>query len=304
MKGEAGVIERAASLPVGLPKRTRRRMLTGLAGFARRKPLGALSALIILAIIVMAFFAPLVDRYDPLIGRLPERLQGPSPAHWFGTDDTGRDVYSRVVHGARGALYVGFLSVMIGVAAGSLLGLASGYLEGKTDLVIQRLVDSLQAFPPLVLALAVASVLGPSDNNSMLIIGLILIPGAARVVRGSTLSIKNNLYVEAARAVGAGTPRILFRHLLPNVFAPIIVLASVYLGSAILVAASLSFLGAGRSEPAPSWGLMLAGQGKRYLELAPWMAVAPAVAISLTVLSFNLLGDAIRDVLDPRLRGR
>lgn len=280
------------------------RRVAGLAAFARRKPLGAVSALIILGIIVVAVFAPLVDRYDPLIGRLPERLHGPSAAHWFGTDDTGRDVYSRVIHGARSALYIGFLSVMLGVAAGSLLGLVSGYLEGKTDLVIQRAVDSIQAFPALILALAVASVLGPSDNNSLMIIGLILVPGAARVVRGSTLSIKNNVYVDAAKAVGAGTPRIIFRHILPNVFAPIIVLASVYLGSAILVAASLSFLGAGKSEPDPAWGLMLSGQGKRYLELAPWVAVAPAIAISLTVLSFNLLGDAVRDVLDPRLRGR
>ena len=272
--------------------------------FLRRKPLGGISAIIILVLLVMAVFAGFIDRYDPFDQQLPQRLLPPSGAHWFGTDYLGRDIYSRIVHGSRSTVYVGFLSILLGVSTGSVLGLMSGYFGGKTDLIVQRFIDSVMAFPPLLLGLAIGAVLSPSNNNTLFIIALIITPGSTRLVRGTTLSLKNNVYVEAARAIGASTPRILFRHILPNTFAVIIILISVGLGGAILVDASLRFLGVGKPDPDPAWGLMLAGKGRQYLETSPWLAVAPAVAISMGVLAFNLLGDAIRDVLDPRLRGR
>lgn len=274
-----------------------------LLNFVRHKPLGAVCGLIIAVIIATAALAPVIDRYDPVATSLRERLHPPSTAHWFGTDNLGRDVYSRIVNGTRSTLYVGFLSVALAVAGATVLGLLSGYLGGTVDLIVQRIVDALMAFPSLILALALVSVLGPSDTTSLVAIAVTIMPGAARVVRGSTLAVKNNSYVEAGRALGAGTPRILTQHILPNIAAPIIVVVSVQLGSAVLVSASLSFLGVGKPEPAPSWGLMLSGQGRQFLELSPWVAIAPGMAISLTVFAFNMFGDALRDVLDPRLRG-
>ena len=280
-----------------------RLLVKGAWEFARRKPLGAASAIIIMLVIVVGVFAPLIGRYDPLSTNLRELLAGPSAGHWFGTDHLGRDVYARIVHGTRSALYVGVLSVILAISVGTTLGLLSGYLGGKFDLLVQRAIDSIMAFPPLILALAVASILGPSNTNSLFIIALLLTPNATRIARGATLSLRTRPYIEASIALGAQTPRIISRHILPNILAPMIIILSVDLGAALLVAASLSFLGVGQPEPSPSWGLMLAGQGRSYLEVAPWMAIAPAIAISLSVLSFNLLGDALRDILDPRLRG-
>lgn len=289
----------------------RRRSSRGAAllTLARRKPLGAAGAVVTLLCILVAVFAPVMAPYDPyefnLTARgLPVRMQAPNAEFLFGTDPLGRDVLSRIIHGARISLLVGFLSVALGITVGTGIGLASGYWEGKVDQVLQRIVDTLMAFPGIVLALAVMAVLGQSLTNIILVIGLVIAPGSSRVVRGTVLSIKHNVYIDAARSVGASDLRIVLRHILPNVFAPIIVLASVWIGNAIVIEAALSFLGLGTPPPTPSWGGMLAGEGQRNLENAPWLAIFPGVAISITVLAFNMLGDALRDVLDPRLRMR
>lgn len=289
----------------------RRRSSQGAAllTLARRKPLGAAGAVVTLLCILVAVFAPIIAPYDPyefnLNARgLPVRMQAPNAEFLFGTDPLGRDVLSRIIHGARISLLVGFLSVALGITVGTGIGLASGYWEGKVDQVLQRIVDTLMAFPGIVLALAVMAVLGQSLTNIILVIGLVIAPGSSRVVRGTVLSIKHNVYIDAAQSVGASDLRIVLRHILPNVFAPIIVLASVWIGNAIVIEAALSFLGLGTPPPTPSWGGMLAGEGQRNLENAPWLAVFPGVAISITVLAFNMLGDALRDVLDPRLRMR
>lgn len=265
--------------------------------------------MVTLLFVLVAVFAPVIAPYDPyefnLNARgLPVRMQAPKAEFLFGTDPLGRDVLSRIIHGARISLLVGFLSVALGITVGTGIGLASGYWEGKVDQVLQRIVDTLMAFPGIVLALAVMAVLGQSLTNIILVIGLVIAPGSSRVVRGTVLSIKHNVYIDAARSVGASDWRIVLRHILPNVFAPIIVLASVWIGNAIVIEAALSFLGLGTPPPTPSWGGMLAGEGQRNLENAPWLAIFPGVAISITVLAFNMLGDALRDVLDPRLRVR
>lgn len=289
----------------------RRRSSRGatLLALARRKPLGTAGALVTLLFILVAAFAPVIAPYDPyefnLSARgLPVRMQAPNTEFLFGTDPLGRDVLSRIILGARISLLVGFLSVALGTTVGTGIGLASGYWEGKVDQVLQRIVDTLMSFPGIVLALAVVAVLGQSLTNIILVIGLVIAPGASRVVRGTVLSVKHNVYIDAARSVGASDLRIVLRHILPNVFAPIIILASVWIGNAIVIEAALSFLGLGTPPPTPSWGGMLAGEGQRNLENAPWLAVFPGVAISIVVLAFNMLGDALRDVLDPRLRMR
>lgn len=273
----------------------------------RRKPLGALSAVILGCLLSMAVLAPVIAPYDPyqfnLNARgLPIRLQAPSAKFLFGTDAHGRDVLSRIIYGARISLLVGLCSVALGVVCGSLIGLVSGYWEGKLDQGLQRVVDTLMAFPAIVLALAVLSVCGQSVPNIILVIGLVIAPGASRVIRGAVLTVKYNIYVDAARAAGASSGRILLRHILPNVFAPILVLASVWLGNAIVIEAALSFLGLGTPPPTPTWGGMLSGEGRRSLETAPYLALFPGLAISMVVLAFNMFGDAVRDLLDPRLR--
>jgi len=278
--------------------RLRRLMVT-----ARQKPLGTFSAIIIMAMIIMAIFAPYISPYDPYEPQSNARLLGPSPRFLFGTDGLGRDLLSRIIFGARISLWVGIISVGLGTFSGSILGLISGYWEGKTDLIIQRIMDSIMAFPALVLAMVMMSVLGPSLNNVMIAIAVVIAPGASRIVRGTVLSVKQNQYVDAARCIGATDLRILSWHILPNVAAPIIIIVSVMLGSAILIEAGLSFLGLGTPPPTPSWGGILSGEGRRNMENAPWIALAPGLAISLAVLAFNLLGDALRDIWDPRLRG-
>src|SRR5262245_14232740 len=277
--------------------------------FIRRKPLGALSAVILCGLVAPAALAPLIAPYDPYRFNLnerglPIRLQPPDAKFLFGTDTHGRDVLSRIIYGARVSLIVGFLSVAIGTLAGTLIGLVSGYWEGSIDQALQRLVDTLMAFPGIVLALAVLSVFGQSLLNVILVIGLVIAPGASRVVRGTVLSVKHNTYVDAARAAGASSWRIILRHILPNVFAPILIIASVWLGNAIVIEAALSFLGLGTPPPTPTWGGMLSGEGRRSLETAPYLAIFPGLAISIVVLAFNMFGDAVRDLLDPRLRTR
>jgi peptide/nickel transport system permease protein len=275
----------------------------------RRKPLGAISAVILCGLLATAALAPVIAPYDPYRFNLnerglPIRLQPPDTRFLFGTDTHGRDVLSRVIYGARVSLMVGFLSVAIGTLAGTLIGLVSCYWEGSTDQALQRLVDTIMAFPGIVLALAVLSVFGQSLLNVILVIGLVIAPGASRVVRGTVLSVKHNTYVDAARAAGASSWRIILWHILPNVFAPILIIASVWLGNAIVIEAALSFLGLGTPPPTPTWGGMLSGEGRRSLETAPYLALFPGLAISIVVLAFNMFGDAVRDLLDPRLRTR
>jgi peptide/nickel transport system permease protein len=291
------------------PQQPRQRTRPGWRALARRKPLGAISAMILCGLIATAVLAPLIAPYDPYRFNLnerglPIRLQPPNAHFLFGTDTHGRDVLSRIIYGARVSLIVGFLSVAIGTLTGTLIGLVSGYWEGSIDQGLQRVVDTLMAFPGIVLALAVLSVFGQSLPNVILVIGLVIAPGASRVVRGTVLSVKHNAYVDAARAAGASSWRILLWHILPNVFAPILIIASVWLGNAIVIEAALSFLGLGTPPPTPTWGGMLSGEGRRSLETAPYLAIFPGLAISIVVLAFNMFGDAVRDLLDPRLRMR
>jgi peptide/nickel transport system permease protein len=268
----------------------------------KRKPLGLASAAVLSILVLTAIFADVLAPYDPLETQPEIRLAPPSRAHLFGTDDIGRDVFSRVIHGARISLWVGLLAVGLGTFAGMIIGLACGYWEGRLDLILQRVMDAVQAIPGLMLALAIVSVLKPSTTNAMLAIAVVIIPGNSRIVRGAVLSAKQNRYVEAAQAIGCRQPRILVTHILPNVTAPILIIASIWLGNAILIEATLSFLGLGTQPPTPSWGLMLSSTGRAFMEQAPWLAIFPGLAISLAVLGFNLFGDTLRDAWDPKLR--
>src|SRR3989449_3972813 len=268
----------------------------------KRKPLGMASAALILLLVLTAIFADVLAPYDPLAAQPEIRLAPPSWQHPFGTDDIGRDVFSRIIYGARISLWVGLLAVGIGTFAGTIIGLICGYWEGQLDLILQRFMDALMAIPGLILALAIVSVLKPNTTNAMLAIAVVIIPGNSRIVRGAVLSAKQNRYVEAAQAVGCRHPRIILHHILPNVTAPILVIASIWLGNAILIEATLSFLGVGTQPPTPSWGLMLSSTGRAFMEQAPWLAIFPGLAITLPVLGFNLFGDTLRDAWDPRLR--
>ena len=269
--------------------------------FARRHPIGALSMLVVLLMSFAAVFADLVSTHDAFdISR--DTLEGPSWSHFFGTDGIGRDTFSRIIHGSRISLQVGILSVLISTGAGAVIGLVSGYMGGAFDLVAQRIVDGVQALPGLVLALAMVAALEPSSTNTVIAISIVATPANSRVVRSAVLSAKENTYIEAARAIGCSGPRIVLRHILPNIVAPIIILASLGFGYAILVEASLSFLGLGTPPPTPTWGGMLK-LSQTFLEQAPYLAFFPGLAITIAVLAFNLAGDTIRDVLDPRLRG-
>ncbi len=255
---------------------------------------------LVVVILVLGGLAPLIAPYDPL-GITPDSLASPSSHHWFGTDDLGRDIFSRVLYGARISPLVGVAAVLISAAAGVSIGLVSGYAGGLVDNVTMRLVDVLLAFPGIVLAIGIVAILGPGLNNAMFAVGIAGIPTFARVVRGSVLVEKEQEYVEAARLLGVPAHRILVVHLLPNVLAPVIVLATLGMAFAILAAAALSFVGLGAQLPTPEWGAMLS-QGRNYLSSQWWVAAFPGVAIAVTVLGVNLLGDGVREVLDPRLR--
>jgi ABC-type dipeptide/oligopeptide/nickel transport system permease subunit len=268
----------------------------------RRKPLGMVSAGLIIVLVLTAIFANVLAPYDPLAAQPEIRLAPPSWAHPFGTDDIGRDVLSRVIYGSRISLWVGLLAVGIGTCVGMIVGLVSGYWEGRLDLMLQRVMDALMTIPGLILALAIVSVLRPSTTNAMLAIAMVIIPGNSRVVRGAVLSAKQNRFVEAAQAIGCRDYRIIASHILPNVTAPILILASIWLGNAILIEASLSFLGVGTQPPTPSWGLMLSSTGRAFMEQAPWLAFFAGLAISLAVFGFNLFGDTLRDAWDHKLR--
>ena len=282
----------------------RRHVWAAICKFIRTKPLGAAGAAVILLMTLAALFADVIAPYDAY--ELNQRLQfgHPNLAHWLGTDEFGRDVLTRLIYGARIALFIGLASSFLGATAGAVVGLISAYLGGRTDLWLQRLMDIMLAFPLLILALAIVAVLGRSIPNLIVAIAIPVIPRTARVVRSSALAVKEHVFVEAARAVGSSHIRVMFRHMVPNIMAPYLIVLTAQLGGAILTEASLSFLGLGTAEPTPSWGLMLSGGAPMYAEKAPWLAIFPGLAISLAVFGFNLFGDSLRDALDPRLRHR
>jgi peptide/nickel transport system permease protein len=266
-----------------------------------RARLAGLGLVIVAVVVLVALLAPLVAPYDPSRQDTRRLLQGPSADHFLGTDELGRDTLSRVIFGSRVALEVGLIAVGISLVAGSLLGLVAGYTRGLLDAVIMRFMDGLLALPTLVLALAVTAMLGPSLNNAMLAIGITGVPVFARLVRGQALAVRTLDYIQAAQSLGAGHSRIMLRHIVPNILAPVIVQTSLAIPTAILAEAGLSFLGLGVQPPTPSWGAML-NTARGYLQRDPWMSVAPGTAIFVAVLGFNFLGDAIRDALDPRLQ--
>jgi peptide/nickel transport system permease protein len=270
--------------------------------FIRTKPLGAGGAAVILLMMLVALFAGTLSRYDPYQGDYSLQFARPSAEHWLGTDEFGRDLLTRIMYGARIALFVGFTASFAGCTLGALLGVMSAYWGGTVDLLLERLNDILLAFPQLILALAIASILGPAVQNVVVAITIPIVPRVARVVRSTALSVKELQYVEAAQGLGALRRRVVFQHIVPNVMTPYLIMLTAQLGSAILAEAALSYLGLGTADPTPSWGLMLSGSASLYAEKAPWMAVFPGIAISLGVFGFNLFGDSLRDALDPKLR--
>jgi peptide/nickel transport system permease protein len=270
--------------------------------FVHRYPVGAAGGVIVVVLLLLGIFAPWVAPYDPLAADFGTMFRPPARAHWFGTDAFGRDVLSRITYGARTALIVGFGSSVTGATIGAVVGVTSAYFGGLTDLVVQRLVDVLISFPIIILALAIVAIIGAGAEKLIVAIALSFIPRAERVVRSSALTVREMVYIDAARALGGSPARIIFRHMAPNVTASYLVMLTTFLGQAILLEASLSFLGLGVSEPTPAWGLMLRGAAVDFVQKAPWMAIFPGLAISVTVLAFNVLGDALRDALDPKLR--
>jgi peptide/nickel transport system permease protein len=278
------------------------RWLDGLREFVRRRTLGALGAAVIVLMVLVAAFASLLATHHPLATDYGAMLSPPSAQHWLGTDAHGRDVYSRLLYGSRTALLVGFGASVLGATLGALVGVASAYFGGRLDLVLQRFMDVFLSLPLIILALAVVVILGTGAVNVILAIMIPMIPRCALVVRSSALAIREMPYIDAARAAGYGHLRIILRHMLPNVMAPYLILLTAFLGQAILLEASLSFLGLGVQEPTAAWGLMLRGAAVEFAEAAPWMGIFPGLAISLAVFAFNLFGDSLRDALDPRLR--
>ena len=270
--------------------------------FARQRPLGALGGVVVLIMIITGIIAELIAPYDPLSNDYGAMLQAPSFQHLLGTDAYGRDVLSRIIYGSRTALFVGFSTSFVGATGGAILGVICAYFGGKTDLIIQRFVEIVISLPLIILALAVISVLGTGMENVIMAISIPMIPRSAQVIRATALSIREMPYVDAARASGFRHHRIIFRHIMPNVMAPYLILFTAFLGQAILIEASLSFLGLGVAEPTAAWGLMLKGAAIEFAERAPWMAIFPGLAISASVFGFNIFGDSLRDELDPKLR--
>jgi len=271
--------------------------------FLRNKPLGAIGGIIVIFLILIAILAPLLTPYDPIQVRADWRLLPPDTMHPLGADEQGRDVLSRVLFGARVSLYVALGTVVINTLIASVVGILSGYMGGTFDSLVQRIVDAIMAFPFLILMLTLMMMFGSSMENLFIALGFVLGVKNSRVVRAAVLSLKENAYIEAARAIGGSGLRIMVVHLLPNTFAPLIVIASLTWAQAILAESSLSFLGFGVPPPDPSWGRMISGKGRELMEQAPWIALFPGIALSLTVFGFSMLGDALRDVLDPRLKG-
>ncbi len=275
-----------------------------LLDMCRRQPLGAAGGFIVVVMIVAAGLADVIAPYDPVVNQYDRIHMAPNLANWLGTDQFGRDILSRIIYGARTALFVGFACAFVGATSGLVLGVASAYFGGYFDLIFQRLMDIFLAFPLIILALAVVSILGTGVQYVIIAITIPFVPLCARVVRSNALAIREIPYIDAARALGYGHARIILRHMVPNVMAPYLIMVTAFVGQAILLEASLSYLGLGVQEPTPAWGLMLQGGAEEYAESAPWIAIFPGLAITLAVFGFNLFGDALRDVLDPKLRKR
>ena len=284
---------------------TRKRPWTAaLFELMRRWPLGAAGAIIVVLMIIMALSADLIAPYDPVVNDFSRMHEPPNMENWLGTDQFGRDVLSRIIYGARTALFVGFVSAFVGGVLGLILGVVSAYFGGYFDLIFQRVMDIFMAFPLIIMALAVVSILGTGIQYVIIAITIPFVPRCARVVRSSALAIREMPYIDAARACGFSHARIILRHMVPNVMAPFLIMITAFVGQAILLEAVLTFLGLGVQEPTPAWGLMLQGGAEEYAESAPWMAIFPGLAISLAVFGFNLFGDALRDALDPKLRSQ
>ncbi len=301
MGSQRGIAEAVRGSPLSMRRLSA--FLGVIATFSRRKPLGAIGAAIVVLLILTAIFAPFIAPHDPDKVNSDFIYAPPSSTFLVGTDQIGRDTLSRLIYGARVSLYVGIVSVLIGATMGTLLGIISAYFGGLTDLFLQRILDALIAFPSIIFAMAIMAALGASLENVIIALVIIFMPGAARTLRSRALSLKEMDFVLAAKAVGAGDWRIILRHILPNCMSLYIVFFTITVGFAILVEASLSFLGLGAPPEVPTWGGMLTDAASKYIKLAPWLAILPGVAVALVVFGFNLLGDALRDVLDPRLRG-
>jgi peptide/nickel transport system permease protein len=278
--------------------------LRGLAKWVRKQPLGAVSAALVLVMIVVAVCAPLLAPYDPVEAHYEAMTAPPSAEYWLGTDQFGRDILSRIIWGARTALFIGFASSILGATVGLVLGVMSAYFGGWFDLVFQRVMDVFLAFPLIILALVAVAVFGTGTEKVIIAIMLPFVPRCARVVRAGALAIREMPYVDAARALGYSHLRIILRHMVPNCMATYLIMLTTFLGQAILIEASLSYLGLGVQEPNAAWGLMLQGGAEQYAESAAWIAVFPGLAITLAVFAFNLFGDSVRDTLDPKLRTR
>jgi peptide/nickel transport system permease protein len=294
----------AESIEFIAPDEIRKPWYVQFSDLMRRQPLGAAGAFVVILMVFATIFAEVLSPYDPELISFESMLVPPSADHWMGTDAFGRDILTRIIYGARTALFVGFTAAFVGSTLGLILGVASAYFGGLFDLVVQRLVDILMAFPLIVLALAVVATLGAGTVNVVIAITIPFIPQCARVVRSSALAIREIPYVDAARALGFGHSRIIMRHMVPNVMAPYLIMVTTFVGHAILLEASLSYLGLGVQEPTAAWGLMLQGGAEEFAESAPWVPIFPGLAITLAVFGFNLFGDALRDLLDPRLRAR
>ena len=303
MREQMDDISNAALAPPRLSQSTLEKQIRALQRFITTKRLGSFGLFIVLATAIMAIGAPIFATTDPWDVNRRAILLAPDASHWFGTDRLGRDLFSRVAYGSRISIYVGVVSMLSAGAIGSLIGVTSAYFGGYFDLIVQRFIDATAAFPTLLLALALMAAFGSSLNNILLSLTIVFTPRVARVVRSVSLSIKEMPYVESARAIGASDLRIMFRHLLPNTFASLIVVATSLIGSAVLIEASLSFLGVGLPADVISWGAMLAGDVLIDFASAPWVGIFPAMALTIAVFGVNIFGDALRDVLDPRLRG-
>jgi peptide/nickel transport system permease protein len=287
--------------PAGLSRF--QRIVGTLCTFARRSPLSFFWGVIAIAVLFMAVAAPLVAPHDPLKANFRLMSKPPNELAYFGTDQIGRDTLSRVIHGSRASLTVAIAAVLLGTTFGAFWGLASGYLGGRFDIISQRIIEFLQSFPDLILAMAIAMALGAGTDTVIIAIAITRIPFGGRVIRAVVLSLKEQAYVEAARSIGASKLRIMMRHILPQCVAPYLILATTHLGVAIIIEASLGFLGVGIPPPTPTWGNMLSDALNSGLTPPWWLVLFPGIAITITVLAFNLLGDGIRDALDPRLRG-
>lgn len=304
MTEAAQSLERVTA-PPSLPTR----VLGAVLKFIRRKPLGAFGASVTLLLIITAVFADSIAQFDPLEQSQATALIAPNGTFWAGTDQFGRDMFSRLVYGARISLFVGVSAVLLGIAPGAILGILSAYLGGTFDYLVQRVVDAMQAVPGIILLISIMVVLGarfPNVPAQVIVVIALAIPNAiseSRVLRGASMQVSRTEYITAARAIGASDVRVMARHVLPNIVSPIIILASLSFGQFILAEATLSFLGFGVQAPAPSWGNMLSAEGRAYMFAAPWLLWGPAIALSFVVFGANMFGDALRDVLDPRLRG-